>query len=117
MNALAWFLCGGFVLAVAVATSPPRQRVRHHRWRNRRFLRTVREIELRSRAAAERGGSGEEAGSASPAELPALAGGEARAPSPVYAALPPAPLTLVGAADPRPAALTRPPRVRLGGEL
>ena len=46
-----------------------------------------------------------------------LAGGEARAPSPVYAALPPAPLTLVGAADPRPAALTRPPRVRLGGEL
>lgn len=119
MNAIAWFLSEaavpvslGAVLALAVdvaRTSPTR--VRHYRWRNRRFLRQVRALELRSRTP---GGSGS-AGSL-PLALPAPAGGDARTPRPVAAALPPAPCPLVGAAlIPSSAAPARPPRVMVHG--
>lgn len=76
----------------------------------RRFVRALRR-ELRSRAGV-RGGFGEDAGSASPAELPALAGGEARPPRPVDVALPPAPSALAGTGCPRPPAPAGPHRVR-----
>jgi hypothetical protein len=121
MNPLVWFLSeaamplsigAAFGLALDVARRGPR--VRHYRWRNRRFLRQVRAIELRDRA--RRGGPGEETGSNLPRPLPVPAGGEARPPRPVDAVLPPAPLPLVGAVTPEPAS-TRPPLVRLGGGL
>lgn len=138
MNPAAWFLSeaafplalgAAFGLAVDVARRGP-VRVRHYRWRNRRWLRTqVRAIELRSRADAVRGGSEEEAGGRLPRSLPAPAGGEQRTPGPVSVALPPAPSTsqrpptnsqsgssrrLAGAVPPDPAS-ARPSRVRIGG--
>jgi hypothetical protein len=139
VTAVAWFLSElGFPLAygaaLALALDIARRgpvRVRHYRWRNRRWLRTqVRAIELRSRADAVRGGSEEEAGGCLPRSLPAPAGGEQRTPGPVSVALPPAPSTsqrtpinsqsgssqpLAGAVVPPNTAPVRPPLVRIGG--
>lgn len=115
MSATAGFLAGVFAMGVALGETlawmwhQVRRARMHHRWRNRRFLRTVRELELRSRDRG-RGGSEEEAGDGSPL-LSAMAGGGVR---PDFAALPPAPSRLAGAVTPDPAS-ARPSLVRLGG--
>lgn len=98
----------GFAVAVDVARRP---RVRHYRWRNRRFLRDqVPLIELRDRA--RRGGPGEEDSGVSPRPPLVLAGVE-----PDLTGAPPAPSALVGAGEPQHLAPTRPQLVRLGGAL
>lgn len=56
MNALGWLLeqfvwIGPLVLFGLIMAWPPRPRVRHHRWANRRFLRRYR-AELHSRRSA-----------------------------------------------------------------
>lgn len=61
-------------------------------------------------------GRSEQAARPSPQGLSAAAGVE-RGAHPNVAAAPPAPPALVGAARPRDAAPTRPPRVRIGGGL
>jgi hypothetical protein len=123
MTMLAWFLSevafpaslgAAFALAADVARHP--LRVRHYRWKNKRFLRRqVPVIELRSRSCG-RGGSGVGSPVIPQPVLPARVGGDARPPGPVDAVLPPTPHTLVGAADPRHAAPARPPsRVAVHG--
>lgn len=114
MTVLVWFLSeaafpvslgAGFALAVDVARRGP-ARVRHYRWRNRRFLK-----ELRSRTLG-RGGS-EVADRSRPQGRSALAAGvEPRCPVPLA---PPAPCSLVGAVGRQTAAPTRPPRVAVHG--
>ena len=121
MTAIAWFLSEAafpvslgvaFALAIDVARRP---RVRHYRWRNRRFVRRVRELELRSRAGV---------GSALPPDrwpvppgtLSGAAGVE-RGGHPHSAAAPPATQHLAGAACSPAAAPARPHLVRLGGVL
>lgn len=96
----------GFAVAVDVARRP---RVRHYRWRNRRWLRReLPLIELRDRA--RRGGPEEEDSGPRPPLV--LAGVE-----PDLTGAPPAPSALVGAGEPQHLAPTRPQLVRLGGGL
>lgn len=114
MTALVWFLSEaalpvslGAAVAIALDVAQrPRVRVRHYRWRNRRFLRRVHESELRSHA----GGGSEAADRRAPQGLSAAAGVE-RGGHPHSVAAPPAPQHLAGAAlTPSSAASARPPR-------
>lgn len=106
MTTAVWVLIEAAAVVGVVVAWP--RRVRHYRWRNRRFLRRVHAIELRGR-----GGVGSEGGQAAPPGLPVSAGVERADAHPADA--PPAPMPLAGAACPPAAAPARPHLVRLGG--
>jgi hypothetical protein len=113
MSVVAWFLseaafpvslAAGFGLAVDIARHGP-VRVRHYRWRNRRFLKKLR---------SDRRGRSGEADRSHPQGRSAVAGVERGRVPHVAAAAPPVPYPLAGAVYPAPAP-ARPPRVAVHG--